>query len=127
MYQSQKARTVRNTLLGGVVVLLIANTYCGAVGAAETPNSDQVLKCLGYAGQAGPATVEGATFDVLAALAVNLPIKANYAYLAPVFQGQSEDFWRGFMIAMATDNAPRFSSDEARRFFVEAGCAALIE
>lgn len=127
MYTSQKGKTARSAPLHGVAALLVATPYCSAVAAVETQNADQVLKCLGYAGQAGPATVEGATFGTFAALAVNLPIKANYAYLAPAFRTQSEDFWRGFMIAMSTDSAARLSKEEARRLFIESGCAALIE
>ena len=127
MRKSERTRDQRR-LISATAVLVIASLYSSSViEAAETQNAGQVLQCLGYAGQAGPATVEGATFDALAALAVSLPLKAEFAYLAPAFQSQGEDFWRGFLIAMFTDNAARFSKDEAQQHFLEARCAELAE
>lgn len=127
MCSSQKGRDQRRLLAATAVFVIASLDGSAAIEAAETRNAGLVLQCLGYAGQAGPATAEGAAFDALAALAATLPVKAEFAFLAPAFLSQSEDFWRGYMIAMSTDNAVRFSKDEARQLFIEARCAELTK
>lgn len=113
------------------LAITVALTFClaGVVAgdAEEKADVGKVLLCLGFSGQAGPSTPEGAAFEELAALVLSLPVKAKFEYLAPAFQNQSEEFWRGFMIAMFTDNAVRFSKEEAQRFFAERNCDELVE